>query len=146
MVDRVEGVGLPGEPMRIENVPTPPEGVQRPDGVGRVGRDVLMEELKGAFLAGGMSSGVLQGGHYGVGGCVELCTAWMGPKRLQVFCGRLAEESIVIFEMPVHLVVRRMGVVGDKGWAEVPTEDGEGFGQGTKHPDSKRTRPLLGKG
>ena len=50
------------------------------------------------------------------------------------------------FEMLVHLEVRRIGGVGEKGWPEVPTKDRKGFGQGMKYPCSKGTRPSLCKG
>ena len=46
-----------------------------------LGLDVSVEELKGEFLAYSMGSGVLQCGRCGLEGCVELCTAWMGPWR-----------------------------------------------------------------
>ena len=76
MFESVEGVGLSEEPMRLDIVPPPSEGVECSSGLGRVGRDVSMEESKGVFLlACGMSSDVLQGGRYGREGCVELCPA-----------------------------------------------------------------------
>lgn len=101
--------------MRIDIAPTPPEGVQYSIGLGQVGRHVSIEELKGVLLACGMSSGVLQGGRYGLGGCVELCTAWMGPKSRQVFGGQVAEELILPFAMLVHLGIHRMGLIEDEG-------------------------------
>ena len=39
-----------------------------------------------------------------------------------------------------------MGIVGDEGWADVATDNGQGFRQGMKRPDGEPTRPLFGKG
>ena len=69
--------------MRIEIGPTPVEGVECSIGLGRVGRDVSVEEVKGvSLLAGGMRSEVLQSERNGLGGCVESGTTRMGSKGL----------------------------------------------------------------
>lgn len=141
-VQGVEGAALAGEPERIGIAPPPPEGVEGPRGVGRVGRHVAIEELQGFHLAGGVGSGDLQGGREGLGECVGLGSARMGLQRLEVLGGRAAEAGVLPLELPVHLQGRRR--VGTPREEEVSVEDGGGFRQGIQHARTQGARRVLG--
>ena len=52
------------------------------------------------------------------------------------------EDLIMAFQMLVHLDGGRMGVVGEKGWPEVPTEDGKGFDRSRLYFYRPRSSPM----
>lgn len=139
--------------VRVVSAP-PAEGVEGSLGVGRVGLDVPVEELEGAFIlllllaCGGVGSGVLQSGREGLGEGVEVRPARMGQEGLEVLLGRAAEAGVLPLQLPVHLEGRRRVsvAVGDEGCAVVAVHDGQGFGQGVQRPRAKGARRSLWDG